>query len=345
MSLSLSEIFLGVKMDNLSASILVMILNRKFATTKDSGRSNSVPPGVGIEDEGSSCYDDSGSEDSFVQDSFNDDGDKSLSGKDVWIKSRGAAEVKTRIGETSVVVPISYDSIEVGGSELGIYMENEVKSKLLKVSSCGPKFVKKSLGLSMSEPLVRVNRLVGHSFAKAHSLGSVQNQAEIAKSIKDLGVVGVRDKEMFVEAVRIMEEMGGVGKKVQGAKMKKIQRLFYLSTLGGGSLAMKTILNQIIRKGKADIVFLQETKIQVMNDLSAQSLWGDKEIKWETMGSIGKCGGIIIIWRNQFLNPLYSFSGTGFVGLAATINNIIDLKIQMCNNIIDLKRKFRGNCW
>lgn len=132
-----------------------------------------MPLGVGIDDGGSSCYNDSGSEDSFVQDSFNDNGDKSLSEKDVWIKSRGAGEVNTRIGETLVVVPISYDSFEVGGSELGIYMENEVKSKLLKVSSCGPKFLKKSLGLSVSESLVRVNRLLGHSFANAHSLESI----------------------------------------------------------------------------------------------------------------------------------------------------------------------------
>lgn len=138
-----------------------------------------MPPGVGYEDGESSYFDNSGLEGSFVQDSFNDDGDRSLSEKDFWLKSGGVEEVKTHIRETSAVIFISSDSIEVGGSELGIFIENKVKSKLLKVSSCGARFVKKSLWLSVSDPLVRVNKLVGYSSTKAHSLGSVQNPAEI----------------------------------------------------------------------------------------------------------------------------------------------------------------------
>lgn len=112
----------------------------------DSRRYIYVPPGVGYEDGESSYFDDSGSEGSFVQGSFNDDGDRSLSEKDFWLKSGGVGEVKTHIRETSAVIFISSDSIEVGGSELGIFIENKVKSKLLKVSSCGPRSVKSLFG-------------------------------------------------------------------------------------------------------------------------------------------------------------------------------------------------------
>lgn len=47
------------------------------------------------------------------------------------------------------------------------------------------------------------------------------------------------------------------------------------------------------------------------------------------MGSIGKSGGINIMWRKQFLSPLYRFSRTDFVGLAATINKIENMFINV----------------
>lgn len=97
----------------------------------------------------------------------------------------------------------------------------------------------------------------------------------------------------------------------------------------GDSLSKKRRLNHIIRKGKANIVFLQETKILVMNDTIAMSLWGVKEIEWTTLGSNGKSGGIIIRWRKKFLSLLFSFSRTCFMGLAAIINNIEHMFINI----------------
>lgn len=61
--------------------------------------------------------------------------------------------------------------------------------------------------------------------------------------------------------------------------------------------------------------FLQETKIQVVTEVDIFELWGSKEVEWTCKGGEGRSGGIILMWKACVFQPLFGFSGEGFVGI------------------------------
>ena len=52
-------------------------------------------------------------------------------------------------------------------------------------------------------------------------------------------------------------------------------------------------VKNLIRKWKADIVCLQETKMELINRGTICSLWGDQHVDWLFLGSVGAYGGIL----------------------------------------------------
>lgn len=59
------------------------------------------------------------------------------------------------------------------------------------------------------------------------------------------------------------------------------------------------IIKEALRVAKADIVMLQETKLEVVDNKWVRSIWGIRNKEWSFLPSIGALGGHIIIWKED----------------------------------------------
>lgn len=66
-------------------------------------------------------------------------------------------------------------------------------------------------------------------------------------------------------------------------------------------------LRNILSKGHADMVFIQETKTTTMTNSFVSSLWGSEDVEWMTKDSMGASGGIITVWNKNVITPLFIF--------------------------------------
>ena len=66
----------------------------------------------------------------------------------------------------------------------------------------------------------------------------------------------------------------------------------------------------MLRNFRCDIVILQKTKMEEVNLFMAFSLWGRRSVDWLVLPSVGRSGGIVIIWDDQALELIDSKRGT-----------------------------------
>lgn len=57
---------------------------------------------------------------------------------------------------------------------------------------------------------------------------------------------------------------------------------------------------KLIKKGKPDMVFNQETKLESVERIAIQKLWGGTNMEFECSNSVGASGGLLIIWNKDF---------------------------------------------
>lgn len=72
-----------------------------------------------------------------------------------------------------------------------------------------------------------------------------------------------------------------------------------------------------LAQGQVDVVFNQEMKIQQMEDEMVELLWGEKETQWSTKNSVGASCGMLNMWSKGVVEPLFSFSSEGALGICA----------------------------
>ena len=71
----------------------------------------------------------------------------------------------------------------------------------------------------------------------------------------------------------------------------------------------KVIKNFLIRY-RADVVCLQETKIQEMSNILARSLGVGRQLNWKVMNAEGSAGGIVVFWNNSSISLMDSVVGS-----------------------------------
>lgn len=88
-------------------------------------------------------------------------------------------------------------------------------------------------------------------------------------------------------------------------------------------------LNHLLVKDKADICFLQERRIQLLDENIVRSLWGGHKVGWTGKNSEGYSGGLLILWQDGVIQPKFSFKGEGLMGFNAvwqgTLYNFINV--------------------
>ncbi|XP_058750420.1 uncharacterized protein LOC131623430 [Vicia villosa] len=84
---------------------------------------------------------------------------------------------------------------------------------------------------------------------------------------------------------------------------------------GGGSLLKRKRVSFLIKSFNIDVCLIQETKVADFSEPLAKSFWGCSGVEWTASNSVGAAGGMVILWRKDFLSLNYSFRGEGYVGV------------------------------
>lgn len=71
----------------------------------------------------------------------------------------------------------------------------------------------------------------------------------------------------------------------------------------------RSTLVSLVRKWKADILCLQETKMEVIPKSLLHQIWGSRWVDWVELKTCGTSGGIIIIWDKRMWNCIDSHQG------------------------------------
>src|SRR3954471_15712487 len=96
--------------------------------------------------------------------------------------------------------------------------------------------------------------------------------------------------------------------------------IFSLNMRGGGNSAKRKRVGNFIKKGEADISFIQETKLGCMDRGLVCELWGDSLLDWSYSKADGASGGLLTMWKKDFFNLVFSFKGQGYLGLCVEKN-------------------------
>lgn len=62
------------------------------------------------------------------------------------------------------------------------------------------------------------------------------------------------------------------------------------------------VIKGCICRWKPDVVCLQETKMEEVNQVIINDLWHNRKVKWEFLPTVGAAGGVVIMWVRDKLN-------------------------------------------
>ena len=73
---------------------------------------------------------------------------------------------------------------------------------------------------------------------------------------------------------------------------------------GANDSSKRKVIKAMIRSQRADLVCIQETKIQTMTEGVLRSLGSGRFLDWGAMGAQGSAGGILVCWDKRSLELL-----------------------------------------
>ena len=83
-------------------------------------------------------------------------------------------------------------------------------------------------------------------------------------------------------------------------------------------------VSHLLKMWKADIVCLQETKLEFIDRGIIRSLWGIQHVDWLYLGSDGASGGILIMWDRRVV--AMTDSAVGHFSISCKFRNVVDQK-------------------
>ncbi len=63
-------------------------------------------------------------------------------------------------------------------------------------------------------------------------------------------------------------------------------------------------IKNLIKLWRADVICLQETKMEVLSRSLVKSLWGWHYVDWAYLGSVGAFGGILVLWDRRVMEKV-----------------------------------------
>ena len=78
-----------------------------------------------------------------------------------------------------------------------------------------------------------------------------------------------------------------------------ILKILSWNVRGLNAVDKRVAVKSIIKKSRADVVCLQETKMEVLGDEVVREVWGSRFIEWVSLPARGSAGGILLGWDKR----------------------------------------------
>uniref|UniRef100_K7KVD7 Endonuclease/exonuclease/phosphatase domain-containing protein n=1 Tax=Glycine max TaxID=3847 RepID=K7KVD7_SOYBN len=75
------------------------------------------------------------------------------------------------------------------------------------------------------------------------------------------------------------------------------------------------LIRKLVKKERADMLCLQETKREVIDKKVCQALWGDSDASWELQPACNSAGGLLCIWNEETFKLENKLIGNGSIYL------------------------------
>ncbi|GLT98630.1 hypothetical protein SLE2022_161270 [Rubroshorea leprosula] len=92
-------------------------------------------------------------------------------------------------------------------------------------------------------------------------------------------------------------------------------KVLSLNVKGLGNMVKRRELGRLVRVEKPNLLFLQETKLEGVEECLCKKLWYSDDFDWNMKSSVGASGGLICMWDKSFFVKLGEFTGDGYLGI------------------------------
>lgn len=76
---------------------------------------------------------------------------------------------------------------------------------------------------------------------------------------------------------------------------------------GLGGPERRLLIKEMVKKNKAQVAMLQESKISSMTEEIIKEVWGRRHVKWICIDADGVAGGILILWDGRLITVSQSW--------------------------------------
>ncbi|GKU89286.1 hypothetical protein SLEP1_g3443 [Rubroshorea leprosula] len=143
------------------------------------------------------------------------------------------------------------------------------------------------------------NSQIDNSTQKQGAKKSCWREAEELWSVgKQLGLVDKNNADEVIQRLKEMEERDRAALATQKMAVKK-----------------RRGVRDLIKKEGADIVFIQESKMEVCDVRKCRSIWGGDNCNWVMKSAQGRAEGILCLWNSNLFDVSKELVGSGFCGM------------------------------
>jgi exonuclease III len=90
-------------------------------------------------------------------------------------------------------------------------------------------------------------------------------------------------------------------------------------------------LKNMIKDWRADIICLQETKLELITAQIIRSLWRCQSMDWMFLGSVGASGGILLMWDKRIVEKVED--AVGQFSVSCKFKNVANQKEWMFTGV------------
>lgn len=147
-----------------------------------------------------------------------------------------------------------------------------------------------------------------------------QEANETWKVGKRIGMVSICNDEAIIDKLVDMEERDILqhleAQEVCGSYRSFSMWIASFNIRGlSGRIKNHVIWSLIKKNEKLDFICIQETKLEFVNSVLCQSLWGNSEVEWCFKESNGRSGGLLCLWDMKIFDLQETFVRNGFLGV------------------------------